>query len=496
MQRERIFETFIQNIVLHVHDYLNRDSLFELLVQWRLMMKKLIMVFLVLSAMCPMVLGDETQQLLQKVVDKANGSIAIIRWTEKDEISSKSKAGIGICIDKQGWFMIPSITAKARAETIQDIEIILAGPEQKSIKAKLLGIDPVTGMSFIQAEESHSWNSIAFVRNSELKLGSQVVSCGINPVDPQSGLELGTGYVSSISFTPRKQIKVTGGSLGVYGSVVFDSKLRPVGIVTAQSFQQYQVVLQGRTAPMQLRSESQSQTFTPTEEFVQILSKIPQDGKIAKRPWIGVGGFTPLSKELAEVKGITTPAVRLDQVIPGEAAANAGLKNGDIIVSVNGKALKNFGNPRLVAAEFNRSMMRLPIGTEITLGVLENGNQRAVKVKLQATPTLPSHAKRSFDEKVGMLVREKVMLDRHLGKDPSAGTDGLLVLGVGQKSPAGQGGVKQGDLLTKINGHPVQTVKQFEDILDKALSQKSDSSISFVVQRGADEKELTITLPK
>lgn len=455
----------------------------------------LITFFLLFFATLPAIWGDETQTLLQKVAEKADGSIVIISWTVKDEFSSQVHGGVGICIARRGWFITPSINTQTRVETIRDMEIILPGPDRKSIKARLLGIDPVTGMSFIQAEENRSWNPISFVRNSELKLGGQVVSLGINHLDPQLALELGMGYISSVSFTPEKRFAVTGGSLGAFGSVVFDSKLRPVGIVTTQPFQRYQAVLKGRSASMRLRSESQGLAFTPVEEFANILSQIPQDGKTRRLPWIGVGGFTTLSRELAEVKGIATPAVMLDRVITGEAAAVAGLKNGDIIVSLNGKVLKNLGAPGLTASEFSRSIIRLPIGTEITLGVLKDGVPHEVKLKLRATPTLPSQARRSFNTEIGLLVREKVTLDRHFWNSPSGKADGLIVLGVGQKSPCSRGGVQQGDLLTMINNRPVQTVKQFEDALDKALSQKSTSDISFVIRRGEKKLKLTIKPP-
>ena len=129
-------------------------------------------------------------------------------------------------------------------------------------------------------------------------------------------------------------------------------------------------------------------------------------------------------------------------------------------------------------------------------GVLKDGNPHDVKLTLRETPALPSQAKRSYNAKIGMLVREKVMLDRYLGSDPSAGNAGLIILAVGKKSPADKGGMKQGDLLTMINGRPVQTVKQFADMVDKALSQKSESDIFFAVQRGTDNLKLTIKKPQ
>ena len=47
-----------------------------------------------------------------------------------------------------------------------------------------------------------------------------------------------------------------------------------------------------------------------------------------------------------------------------------------------------------------------------------------------------------------------------------------------------------------INGHPVRTIKQFDDMIDKALSQKSELDIFFVVQRGENKETLTIKKPQ
>ncbi|MCK5114030.1 MAG: PDZ domain-containing protein [Phycisphaerae bacterium] len=458
--------------------------------------KKIITMLLMLGAMCPGLLADETQTLLQGVAKKAKGSVVVISWTVEGVVSSQSQVGIGVCIADNGWFMTPSISPQTRPDTIKDIKIILPGADHTRIKAKLLGIDPATQMSFIQAEEKRDWNPIAFVKNSKLTLGSQVVSFGINQVDAQLSPKLGTGYISSITYAPGKRLTVTGGELGSLGSVVFDAKMRAIGIVSRQPFDIYQARIKGRTAPMRLRNESLGMTFIPVEEFAYILSRIPQDGKTRKLPWIGVVAFTPLSKDLAEIKGITTPALMLDQVIPGQAAANAGLKNGDIVMSLNGKLLPNLGNPQLTAAEFNRLLMRLPIGSEIQLGIFRNDRQETVKLKLEETPTLPSRAKQFFNKKLGLLVREKVMLDKHIGNDPSAGVDGLLVLGVMPKSPAAKSQIQRGDLITMVSARPVKNVKEFEELIEKALAQKPGSDILFVVQRGEDRVPLTVKNPK
>src|SRR5947208_5050268 len=86
--------------------------------------------------------------------------------------------------------------------------------------------------------------------------------------------------------------------------------------------------------------------YVPTRDFQISLSDPPKKGEPLKLPWMGVTQMTGLTKDVAEVYGLTNqPAVQLGDVIPNMPGAKGGLNQGDIIVKVNDKPLERGDEP-------------------------------------------------------------------------------------------------------------------------------------------------------
>lgn len=86
---------------------------------------------------------------------------------------------------------------------------------------------------------------------------------------------------------------------------------------------------------------------------------------------------TELNSELA--KAMKVDAQRgafVSQVMPGSAAAKAGIKAGDVITSLNGKAISSF-------AALRARVGTMPIGSKVELGLLRDGKPVTVTVELQ-----------------------------------------------------------------------------------------------------------------
>ncbi len=86
---------------------------------------------------------------------------------------------------------------------------------------------------------------------------------------------------------------------------------------------------------------------------------------------------TELNSELA--KAMKVDAQRgafVSQVMPGSAAAKAGIKAGDVITSLNGKAISSF-------AALRAQVGTMPIGSKVELGLLRDGKPVTVTVELQ-----------------------------------------------------------------------------------------------------------------
>jgi serine protease Do len=460
-------------------------------------MKKLMPILTLALLVLPVLpaQADETSTAMQQVADRVGGALAVVRCQVKLDTGTQAMGGMAVCLDKSGLLMTQAIDPRVNPDTITNLEVVIPGVGGKTLSARLLGIDPLTGLSFVKAEGSHPWQVVAFQKSSGTAPGKQVVSVGLALQDPAAPLAVGAGYVSTELRTPSRQVWVTGGMLTAPGSVVLDTAGRAIGLVMGQPMLRYMAPSRQGGLNMALQGLDQAVAYTPVEEFVYILQRIPQDGKVRRLPWIGVGRFQAVSEVEAQANNINTPAVRVDEIIPGHAADKAGLKNRDIVVAHNGQPLEKLATPDLIASEFVRELMKQGTGQDVTLTVIRNGSRQDVKVSLAATPELPNEAPRLFNRQLGLLLREKVMLDQHLDKSPTANVPGMYVVGVGQRSPAAIAGLQAGDLVTAINGQPVGKAEQAGQLIDSFLQQNPPPDLQVSIQRGADTQMIVIRPP-
>lgn len=455
-------------------------------------MKRIVQALLILSFLAAPLQAEDLSALLSQIAKKKNAFAGVRAELQQETTGPATLMGTGICLDKSGLFMTLAFDPRIRPETITKLEIIVPGNERKTLPAKLLGIDPLTGLSFIQATGEGNWEVVQFQRTSDLKLGDPVVSMGLVLTDPALSSVLGAGFVANKRRTPAHLISVTGGRLSTMGSVVFNAQGRAIGLINQQPYLRYQTLSRRGAMNMPLRSEDETVAFLPVEEFVYVLQSIPQDGTVRRLPWVGIGQFSPVPDDLAEAKGLTQPAVMIDQVIPGHAADKAGLKNRDIIVGIDGKGIVQLATPDLTATNFRRNLLRKTIGEEIALEVLSEGQPRSVKLTLAPMPKLPNEAPRVMHRQLGMMLREKVMLDKFLDDGPAAQTDGMIVVAVGQNSPADRAGLKQSDVVVMVNGKPVITAQQAASIIDSALNNNPPLDLRLLVQRGENKENIVI----
>ena len=455
-------------------------------------MKRWIALGLVLLLVLPVAARADTAKVLSDLVKNTSGALAAVRYIVEMETGNRTVIGQGICITPDGVFLTTSLDSRMRVESLKDFQLIVPGTKGKTIKAQLLGIDPWTGLGFVKATEKHPWKVVAFSPTSKLTLGQQISSIGLMMGDPARPIYVGTAYVSSKLRVPGELVFVTGGRLTGTCSPVFAADGRAVGIVGRQLPLSYQMPTRRGMVPMRLRSQQESAFFTPVEEFVHVLANVPSDGKIGRLPWMGINKFEAVGKDLADILKLDKPAVKIDEVIPGQPAAQAGLANRDIIVQVNGQTLEELATPELSVRNFVRQLMRMRTGEKLKLQILSGRQTKEVTVTLGDMPTRPGEAKRYFNRAIGLLVREKVMLDEYLDKDEDAKVPGLLVVGMAKGSASAAAGLQGGDVITNVNNQPVKTVQAFQQIVEKSLATSRTAPINFLVRRGAQAQVVTV----
>jgi serine protease Do len=147
--------------------------------------------------------------------------------------------------------------------------------------------------------------------------------------------------------------------------------------------------------------------------------------------------------------------VLVAQVHQGTGAEKAGLLSGDVIKSVDDKAVKN-------GSELIKEIQKKKVGQKVKLGLVRDGKPTTVEVTTAAMPAKPEAAKeKESEEKLGARVQELTPQLAARYRISSEIKRGVLVVGVEEGSPAEDIGLQEGDVILEINRKKIETVKDF-----------------------------------
>ncbi len=202
----------------------------------------------------------------------------------------------------------------------------------------------------------------------------------------------------------------------------------------------------------------------PINMAKQILNDLIKQGKVV-RPWLGISvqDLTPEMMEHFKVK--EKEGVLIGQVYPGTGAEKAGLASGDIIKSVEDKAIKNVN-------ELVKEIQRKKVGQKVKLNIIRDGKGMTIEVTTTSQPDKPESAKeKEAEEKLGARVQE-LTPQLALRYRISGVKRGVIVIGVEDGSLADEMGLQEGDVILEINRKKIETIKDFEKAMKEADLEK------------------------
>jgi len=223
----------------------------------------------------------------------------------------------------------------------------------------------------------------------------------------------------------------------------------------------------------------------PIDVAVSVRDQIIAKGRVS-RGKIGVA-IQQVDATLAESFGLDRPRGALVGGVDEEGpAGKAGLRQGDIILSVNGRVIERSEElPTIIGA--------IRPGTEVTLEVWRDRAKRTFKMRVAELeppgPTVADAGKpeqASSADRLGLVVRDLSAEERSRGgaRDPQdprnarpSLPDGVLV--VRAQGSARDAGVQRGDFILNVNGRSVKTTKEFREAVEKA-----GKAVALLVQRG------------
>ncbi|MEL6753182.1 MAG: Do family serine endopeptidase [Pseudomonadota bacterium] len=202
----------------------------------------------------------------------------------------------------------------------------------------------------------------------------------------------------------------------------------------------------------------------PAEMVRRVVDAAINEGMIV-RPWLGLKGES-VTFDMAQTQGLDRPVgVIVTEVYEGGPADLAGLRRGDLIVSIDGREVFDERGLKFLAA------LRSP-GERADLEVFRGGDKRAVSATLKPPPGA-TEAERVLLEGVhpfsGAEVAElSPRLAEELGRDPF--DEGILVTRILRNAYARRV-VRPGDVILSVNGESVSDLAELEEQLAQPRAQ-------------------------
>jgi S1-C subfamily serine protease len=211
---------------------------------------------------------------------------------------------------------------------------------------------------------------------------------------------------------------------------------------------------------------SQGIGFAIPSNMVRLVVQAALKGGTVQRPWFGAS-LQPVTQDLAESLGLDRPGGALIKDLHAKGpAAEAGLKAGDVVVSVDGKPVQD-------PEAFQYRFATKGLGGTAELGLVRRGQAMTATVQLVPAvedPPRDTHELAGRHPLVGAKVANlSPAVAEELGMDDDG--PGVVVLDVAPNTPAETLGLKRGDLVIGLNNDKVTSVAG----LVKALGARADA---------------------
>jgi serine protease Do len=362
--------------------------------------------------------------------------------------------GSGFIISPDGYIL----TNEHVVDGADEIKVRL--DDGRSFTAVVKGQDQKLDIALLKIDAGGDLPVARLGDSDALQVGEWVMAIG-NPFGLSETVTVGIVSAKGrvIGAGPYDNFIQTDASInpGNSGGPLFDSQGRVVGINSA-------IVSGGQGIGFAI----------PINAVKAILPQLKKTGHVV-RGWLGVT-IQPMTPQLAESFGLKeAKGALVSEVVKDSPAERAGIRRGDIIVSLQGKEVENVSDlPRLVAA--------IPVGDKINIGLLRDGKKIEVTAtigKLAETEEKAGTAPGGSAGTLGLTVTDVT---------PDAaqtygltGDKGALVTAVDPSGPAADSDIHPGDLIIEVNSKRIDTVKEFAESVKKA---KKGQVLRLLIQRG------------
>jgi len=366
--------------------------------------------------------------------------------------------GSGVIVDPSGLV----VTNHHVIEGMTEVKVALA--DKREFEAEILLRDPRSDLAVLRLKgASERFAVLEFGDSDNLQVGDFVLALG-NPFGV--GQTVTQGIVSALA---RTQID----SSDYQFFIQTDASINPGNSGGAL------VDLDGRleginTAIYSRSGGSVGIGFAIPVNMVRIVVDSARAGaKSVRRPWLGAR-LQVVTGDIADGLGLARPTGALvASIVDGGPAAEAGIKRGDVILSVEGRTIDD-------PDAFGFRFATRDLGATISLGVRRGSANLTVPVKLRTAPETPPRDLAKIDGENPLAGATVENLSPAVSEELAVETSsGVVIAEVDGSSNAGQAGFQKGDILVEVNGTKIASSKEAK----RALSDKA-KLWKIVISRG------------
>jgi serine protease Do len=405
----------------------------------------------------------------------------------------QQSGGSGFFISDDGLIVTNNhvVAGGPRGDAVDEVTVTLF--DGREFKAKILGRDAtsdlallkidVTGVPFVEMESSQK-NRVGdwvIAIGNPLGLGSTVTAGIISAL--QRNIGAGGAYDRFIQTDTAINPGNSGGPLfNLQGKVIgINNRLiSPVGANIGVGF------------------------AIPAEEAAPVVESL-RKGVRPERGYLGIG-IQPVGTDMADALGIDkNKGEFVTRTVPGEAADKAGLKEGDIVLKVNGQDVTPDNTLSYIVANVKP-------GTRIPLEILREGKPMRLTATVGTRPPEEKLAQSNFDpdenkdfenngdngdakairESIGLSV---IPLDAEIARQLGMGADVKgVVVDIPGSGSAAQAGIRRGDVIVSVNYKAIATPAQLAAAIADVKKAGRAAVLLGVKRRGAPTQFATVRL--
>jgi serine protease Do len=381
--------------------------------------------------------------------------------------------GSGFVISEDGYI----VTNNHVIEGADEIEIeFFAG---NRLPATVIGTDPNTDIALLKVESDDPLPFVNFGDSDIMRVGDWVLAMG-NPLG--QGFSVSAGIVSArnreLSGTYDDYIQTDAAiNRGNSGGPLFNMDGDVIGVNTA--------ILSPNGGSIGIGFAMSSTVVT------NVVDQLREFGE-TRRGWLGVR-IQDVTADVAEAIGLPKAEGALVTDVPEGPSAEAGIEQGDVIVSFDGADIAD-------TRELVRRVANTAVGKEVPVMVFRDGETQTLQITLgrreeaeAAIPAAqPSTEAPAEAEVLGLTVTAMTPeMAEELGLTGSI--SGLAVTGVDEASEAFEKGVRAGDVITEAGQQPVAVPADLEARITEAR-EAGRKSLLLLVRRSGDPRFVALTV--